>query len=231
MYYTGGPITWRRGSVRDDQHVDREVLRCPTFGRRAAHDLSERRAELLLHEALESLGRLPDVVDVVALLALAGAVDYQPLRRLVFTHGGGVPKHLLGDVVVNLLRELRRCRQDSNRHLASSWFRGRRILGRYVQAGRERKRTPAQAVPLATSVPSTRSLMEPCGCNPWPSPQGAVVRRGNVGWSPLNGKEGRRFESVSRRARASVPAPPPRARGPCSKDGTRTGPSCESRTG
>src|SRR2546429_1118552 len=140
MYYTGGPITSRRGSVRDDQHVDREVLRCPTFGRRAAHDLSERRAELLLHEALESLGRLPDVVDVVALLALAGAVDYQPRRRLVFTHGGGVPKHLLGDVVVNLLRELRRCRQDSNRHLASSWFRGRRIL---VRSGSTRRRQPA----------------------------------------------------------------------------------------
>src|SRR3989454_2132082 len=86
-----GPDRWRRGSVRDDQHVDREVLRCPAFGRRAAHDLSERRAELLLHEALEGLGRLPDVVDVVALVALAGAVDYQPLRRLVFTHGAECP--------------------------------------------------------------------------------------------------------------------------------------------
>src|SRR6266516_793585 len=154
------PITSRRGSARDDEHVDREVLRCPAFGRRAAHDLSQRRAELLLHEALEGLARLPDVVDVVALLALAGAVDYQPLRRLVFPHGGGVPKHLLGDLVVDLLRELRRYRQDSNRHLASSWFRGRRILGRYVQAGRERQSTPAQAVPLTTPVPSTRSLME-----------------------------------------------------------------------
>src|SRR5438045_4937758 len=110
-------------SARYDQHVDREVLRRPAFGRRAAHDLSERRAELLLHEALEGLARLPDVVDVVALLALAGAVDDQPLRRLVFPHGGGVPKHLLGDLIVDLLRELRRCRQDSNRHLASlvSW--------------------------------------------------------------------------------------------------------------
>jgi hypothetical protein len=39
-----------------------------------------------------------------------------------------VPKHLLGDVVVDLLRELgRSCRQDSNRHLASSSFRGRRF--------------------------------------------------------------------------------------------------------
>src|SRR2546421_9202498 len=163
------PITWRRGSVRDDQHVDREVLRGPAFGRRAAHDLSERRAELLLHEALEGLARLPDVVDVVALLALAGAVDNQPLRRLVFPHGRGVPKHLLGDVVVNLLRELRRCRQDSNRHLASSWFRGRRILRRYVQAGRERRSTLAQAAPLTTSVLATRSLMDPYGCNRWPS--------------------------------------------------------------
>src|SRR6266446_8513371 len=118
------PITWRRGSVRDDQHVDREVLRCPAFGRRAAHYLCERRSELLLHEALEGLARLPDVVDVVALPALAGAVDDQPLRRLVFPHRGGVSKHLLGDVVVDLLRELGRCRQDSNRHLASflvSW--------------------------------------------------------------------------------------------------------------
>src|SRR5207244_9162806 len=112
-----------------------------------------------------------------------GAVGYQPLRRLVFPHGGGVPKHLLGDVVIDLLRELRRCRQDSNRHLASSWFRGRRILGRYVQAGRERQSTPAQAVALTTSVPATRSLLEPCGCNRWPSLQGAVARRGNVGWS------------------------------------------------
>src|SRR5213080_3158895 len=86
-----GPITSRRGSVRDDQHVDREVLRCPAFGRRAAHDLSERRAELLLHEALEGLARLPDVVDVVALLALPRAVEDQPLRRLVLPHGGGVP--------------------------------------------------------------------------------------------------------------------------------------------
>src|SRR5436309_8465956 len=83
---------------------------------------AERRAELLLHEALESLARLPDVIDVIALLALAGAVDYQPLRRLVFPHRGRVPKHLLGDVVVDLLRELWRCRQDSNRHLASSCF-------------------------------------------------------------------------------------------------------------
>src|SRR5256714_15408219 len=86
-----GPDHLASGSVRDDQHVDREVLRCPAFGRRAAHDLSERRAELLLHEALEGLGRLPDVVDVVALVALAGAVDYQPLRRLVFTHGAECP--------------------------------------------------------------------------------------------------------------------------------------------
>src|SRR5437016_8829406 len=137
MYYTGGPITWRRGSVRDDQHVDREVLRCPAFGRWAAHDLSERRAELLLHEALEGLARLPDVVDVEALLTLAGAMDDQPLGRLVFPHRGGVPEHLLGDVVVDLLRELRRCRQDSNRHLASSSFRGRRILGHCVQVGRK----------------------------------------------------------------------------------------------
>src|SRR6184192_656411 len=73
-----------------------KYLRCPAFGRRAAHDLSERRAELLLHEALEGLARLPDVVDVVALLALPRAVEDQPLRRLVFPHGGGVPKHLLG---------------------------------------------------------------------------------------------------------------------------------------
>src|SRR5205823_5692388 len=107
----------------------REVLRRPAFGRRAAHNLCERRAELLLHEALEGLACLPDVVDVVALLALAGAVGYQPLRRLVFPHGGGVPKHLLCDVVVGLLRELRRRCQDSNRHLASSWCRERRILG------------------------------------------------------------------------------------------------------
>src|SRR5438034_870220 len=130
MCVTLCPITWRRGSVRDDQHVDREILRCPAFGRRAAHDLSERRAELLLHEALESLGRLPDVVDVVALLALAGAVDYQPLRRLVFPHGGGVPKHLLGVVVIDLLRKLGRGLQESNHNLASSWFTGCRIIGR-----------------------------------------------------------------------------------------------------
>src|SRR5213592_4557714 len=138
------------GSVRDDQHVDREVLWRPAFGRWAVHDLAERWAELLLHEALEGLARLPDIVDVVTLLALAGAVDDQPLRRLVFPHGGGVPKHLLGDVVVDLLRELRRRRQHSNRHLASISFRGRRILGRHVQAGRERQSTPAQAVPLTT---------------------------------------------------------------------------------
>src|SRR6266487_1731632 len=100
------PDHWRRGSVGDDQHVDREVLRCPAFGRRASHDLSERRAELLLHEPLESLARLPDVVDVVALLAPAGAVDYQPLRRLVFAHGGVVPKHLLGGLVVILHSEI-----------------------------------------------------------------------------------------------------------------------------
>src|SRR6266487_4626048 len=154
------------GLARDDQHVDREVLRCPAFGRWAAHDLSERRAELLLHEALEGLARLPNVVDVVALLALAGAVDYQPLRRLVFPHGGAVPKHLLGDVVVDLLRELRRCRQNSNRHLASSWFRGRRILDRYVQAGRGRQ-----------------STMKPCRCNRWPFLQDAEARRGNAEWS------------------------------------------------
>src|SRR5256714_3512852 len=132
-----GPDHLASGSVRDDQHIDREVLRCPAFGRRAAHDLLERRAELLLHEALEGLARLPDVVDVVALFALAGTVDDQPLRRLVFPHGGGVSKHLLGDVIVALLRALRRCRQDSNRHLASSCFRGRRILGRYAKAGRQ----------------------------------------------------------------------------------------------
>src|SRR3989440_4219726 len=155
-----GPDHLASGSVRDDQRVDREVLRCPAFGRRAAHDLSERRAEFLLHEALEGLARLPDVVDVVTLLALAGAVDYQPLRRLVFPHGGGVPKHLLGDVVVDLLRELRRCRQDSNRHLASSWFRGRRILGRYVSgwageakhAGARRTFPPEQRLTPRRSV-------------------------------------------------------------------------------
>src|SRR5207244_6055182 len=97
---------------------------------------------------------------------------------------GGGPIHVGGDGVVDLLRELRRCRQDSTRHLASSWFRGRRILGRYVQAGRERQSTPAHAVPLTASVPSTRgSLMEPCGCNGGQSLQGAVARRGNVGWS------------------------------------------------
>src|SRR6184192_1427129 len=45
----------RRDLARDDQHVDREVLRCPAFGRRASHYLSERWAELLLHEALEGL--------------------------------------------------------------------------------------------------------------------------------------------------------------------------------
>src|SRR6059058_5292674 len=146
-----GPITSRRGSVRDDQHIDREVLRRPAFGRWAAHDLSEGGAELLLHEALEGLARLPDVVDVVALLALAGAVDYQPVRRLVFPHGGGVPEHLLGDVVVDLLRELRRCCQDSDRHLASSWFRGRRILGRYIQAGRQGRSTPAEAAPTRSA--------------------------------------------------------------------------------
>jgi hypothetical protein len=87
----------------------REVLRRSAFRRRAAHDLYERRAELLLHEALEGLTRLPDVVDVVALVAVAGAVDDQPLRRLVFQNRRGVPKHLLGDGVVDLLRELGRC--------------------------------------------------------------------------------------------------------------------------
>src|SRR5947208_5891838 len=127
----------RSPSVGSQCGVTSTSIGNPAFGRRAAHDLSERWAELLLHEALEGLARLPDVVDVVALLALPGAVEYQPLRRLVFPHGGGVPEHLLGDVVIDLLRELRRCRQDSNRHLASYWFRGRRILGRYVQAGRQ----------------------------------------------------------------------------------------------
>src|SRR5207244_9064738 len=53
-----GRSPWHRGSMRHDQHVDREVLRCPTFGRRASRDLSERRAELLLHEPLEGLARL-----------------------------------------------------------------------------------------------------------------------------------------------------------------------------
>src|SRR5438552_5258376 len=57
--------------MRDDQHVGREVLRCPAFGRRAAHDLCERRAELLLHEALGDLTRLPD-----------GREDEVPLRFL-----------------------------------------------------------------------------------------------------------------------------------------------------
>src|SRR6266566_657606 len=152
-----GPITWRRVSVRGDQHVDREVLRCPAFGRRAAHHLSERRAELLLHEALEGLARLPDVVDVVALLARAGAVGDQPLRRLVFAHRGGVPKHLLGDVIVDLLRELRRCRQDSNRHLALlllSWTTDSRPL-RSGWAGMEpsgRKRPGHRPVEAITTV-------------------------------------------------------------------------------
>src|SRR5881392_1031663 len=169
MYYTGGPITWRRVSVPGDQHVDREVLRCPAFGRRAAHDLSERRAELLLHEALKGLARLPDVVDVVALLALAGAVDYQPLRRVVFPHGGGVAKHLLGDVVVDLLRELRRCRQDSNRHLASSWFRGRRILGQCVRRGRKDRARRAKPRLLRT-----KPVVRPAS-----SPRAPAWKRGN----------------------------------------------------
>src|SRR5947208_14968782 len=120
----------RSPSVGSQCGVTSTSIGNPAFGRRAAHDLSERWAELLLHEALESLARLPDVVDVVALLALAGAVEDEPVRRLVFPHGSGVSKHLLGDVVVDLLRELRRCRQDSNRDLASLSLRGRRILGR-----------------------------------------------------------------------------------------------------
>ena len=41
----------------------------------------------------------------------------QPVRRVVFPNRRGMPKHLLGDVLVDLLRELGRCRQDSNRHL------------------------------------------------------------------------------------------------------------------
>src|SRR5437867_9334326 len=103
----------RSPSVGSQCGVTSTSIGNPAFGRWAAHDLSERWTELLLHEALEGLTRLPDVVDVVALLTLAGAVDYQPIRRLVLPHGRSVPKHLLGDVVVDLLRELRRCRQDS----------------------------------------------------------------------------------------------------------------------
>src|SRR2546421_9439150 len=86
-----GPDHLASGSVREGQRVDREVLRCPAFGRRAAHDLAERRAELLFHEALEGLARLPDVVDVVALLALAGAVDDQPVRASSSRMGEACP--------------------------------------------------------------------------------------------------------------------------------------------
>src|SRR5205823_14166476 len=107
----------------------------PTRRSSDLHDLCKRRAELLLHEALEGLARLPDVVDVVALLTGAGAVNDQSLRGLVFPHRGGVPKHLLGNVVVDLLRELPRSREDYNGHFASSWFRGRPTLGCWVQAG------------------------------------------------------------------------------------------------
>src|SRR5207247_6932832 len=115
--------------------------------------------------------------DVVALLALAGAVDDQPLRRLVFAHRGGVPKHLLGDVVVDLLRELGRCRQDSNRHLASSWFRGRRILGRYVSgwAGEAKHAGPSRTSYDVGSLDAERkrapvtSAVRPC--SRWAPPE------------------------------------------------------------
>src|SRR5947207_11615412 len=157
------------GSVRDDQHVDREVLRRPAFGRWAVHDLSGRRAELILHEALEGLARLPDVVDVVSLLARAGAVEDQPLRRLVFPHRGGVPEHLLGDVVVDLLCELGRCRQYSNRHLASSWFRGRRILGRYLQAGWESEARRPKPYFLRRRFPRRGPFWSPAVATGWPS--------------------------------------------------------------
>src|SRR6266508_1950730 len=161
-----GRSSRRRSSPRDDEHVDREVLRRSTFRRRAAHHFCERRAKLLLHEALEGLTRLPDVVDVVALLALADAVDDQPLRRLVFPDRGGVAKHLLGDSVVDLQRELRRCRQDSNRHLASFSAGGRPILGRYVEPGQEGCSTPAQT-PTDGRSRSSRRVVATAS---WPEP-------------------------------------------------------------
>src|SRR5205085_11253006 len=86
----------RRASVRDDKHVDREVLRPSAFRRWTAEYRSERRPELLLHEALEGLSRLPDVIDVVALLTLAGTVRDQALGRLVLPHRRRVTEHLLG---------------------------------------------------------------------------------------------------------------------------------------
>src|SRR6266511_208293 len=104
-------------SARNYQYVDREELRFAARRWRATHPFRDRRAELLVHEALERLPRLPDVVDVVAAVTLACAVDDQPFGRLVIPHGCGVSIHLLGHVVVDLLRELRRRGQDPYCHL------------------------------------------------------------------------------------------------------------------
>src|SRR5207248_11055967 len=87
------------GSAPHHEHFDLEELR-PRLLRRllVAHHLSDRRHQLIVHEALECLARLPDVVDVPPALALSGAVDDQALRRVLVSHRR-MAEHLPGDGV------------------------------------------------------------------------------------------------------------------------------------
>src|SRR6266566_3792995 len=72
-----------RLGLRLNEKLDVEERGLRPFARAwhlVAHDLLHRGHDPLLHEALEILLRLPDVVDVPALLALAGRVNDATLR-------------------------------------------------------------------------------------------------------------------------------------------------------
>src|SRR3954451_5393018 len=81
--------------------LDREELRLRLRATTRSYGL-HRGPELLLGEALEVVRRLPDVVDVPALICLARRVHEQPLGRLVVAHRI-VAEHGLGQLFVAVL--------------------------------------------------------------------------------------------------------------------------------
>src|SRR3954453_3748514 len=110
------PGALRRGLARHDDDLDVVELRRGFRGRwLVAHDLAERRHQLLIHEPLERFARLPDVIDVPTSVALARAVEDEPFGRLLWPYAL-LSEPLLVELVVLLLGEHLRCLQHRNSH-------------------------------------------------------------------------------------------------------------------
>src|ERR1043166_8933802 len=88
--------------ARLHQRLDRGEPRLRALPLLPETELLRRRHDLFFQEAPEVLLRLPDVVDVPALLALPGRVDDQTLGRLLGSHRGA-PDHLLRELPVHVL--------------------------------------------------------------------------------------------------------------------------------